>query len=138
MKLGFGILVEWGHTNYINNDTGKIETTPQPLPFYGIKTKEDLMEEITTYRKKHSGNYDASWGTVKNFSYNLEGNGTFKCQVQLVGAGDILESLKVNLSGEFKSKTNTSTSSSIYPVVADQNLSLLNNARIDPTKTVLL
>ena len=131
MKLGFGVLVEWGHTNYIDNTTGKIETTPQPLPFYGIHTKEKLMEEITSYRKKHSGNYDASWGTVKNFSYTLEGNGTFKCQVQLVGAGDILESLKVNLSGEFKSGTtgsNNVNTSSIYPVVADQNLSLLNNA----------
>ena len=131
MKLGFGVLVEWGHTNYIDNTTGKIETTPQPLPFYGIHTKEKLMEEITSYRKKHSGNYDASWGTVKNFSYTLEGNGTFKCQVQLVGAGDILESLKVNLSGEFKNNTtgsNNVNTSSMYPVVADANLSLLNNA----------
>ena len=131
MKLGFGVLVEWGHTNYINNTTGKIETINKPLPFYGIHSKEDLMEKITANRKDHSGNYDASWGTVKNFSYTLDGNGRFKCQVQLVGAGDILESLKVNLSGEFKSGTtgsNNVNTSSIYPVVADQNLSLLNNA----------
>jgi hypothetical protein len=129
MKLGFGVLVEWGHTNYIDNTTGKIETVNQPLPFYNIKTKEELMGEITSYRKKHSGNYDASWGTVKNFSYTLDGNGRFKCQVQLVGAGDILESLKVNLSGEFKNDTSGSnTSGSIYPVVSDQNLSLLNKA----------
>jgi hypothetical protein len=131
MKLGFGVLVEWGHTNYISNDTGKIETINKPLPFYGIHSKEELMEKITANRKDHSGNYDASWGTVKNFSYTLDGNGRFKCQVQLVGAGDILESLKVNLSGEFKSSTtgsNNVNTSSIYPVVADQNLSLLNNA----------
>ena len=129
MKLGFGILVEWGHTNYIDNTTGKIETVNQPLPFYGIHTKEKLMEEIMTYRKNHSGNYDATWGTVKNFSYTLDGNGRFKCQVQLVGAGDILESLKVNLSGEFKNDTSGSnTSGSIYPVVSDANLSLLNKA----------
>lgn len=129
MKLGFGVLVEWGHTNYIDNTTGKIETVNQPLPFYGIHTKEELLENIAAYRKKHSGNYDASWGTVKNFSYTLDGNGKFKCQVQLVGAGDILESLKVNLSGEFKSTTTGSNNTgSIYPVVADANLSLLNSA----------
>lgn len=134
MKLGFGVLVEWGHTNYISNDTGKIETVNQPLPFYGIHTKEKLMEEITANRKKHSGNYDASWGTVKNFSYTLDGNGRFKCQVQLVGAGDILESLQVNLSGEFKNgaiknvASNNVNTSSMYPVVADANLSLLNSA----------
>jgi hypothetical protein len=134
MKLGFGVLVEWGHTNYISNDTGKIETINKPLPFYGIHTKEELMEKIADNRKNHSGNYDASWGTVKNFSYTLDGNGRFKCQVQLVGAGDILESLKVNLSGEFKSDaatnvaSNNVNTSSMYPVVADANLSLLNSA----------
>jgi hypothetical protein len=134
MKLGFGVLVEWGHTNYINNDTGTIETTPLPLPFYGIDTKEELMEKIAANRKNHSGNYDASWGTVKNFSYTLDGNGRFKCQVQLVGAGDILESLKVNLSGEFKSEnppnvaSDNANTSSMYPVVSDKNLSLLNSA----------
>jgi hypothetical protein len=129
MKLGFGVLVEWGHTYYIDNDTESIQSNPLPLPFYGIKTKEDLMEKITTQRKKYSGNYDATWGTVKNFSYTLDGNGRFKCQVQLVGAGDILESLKVNLSGEFESDTSGSNASgSIYPVVSDANLSLLNSA----------
>jgi hypothetical protein len=134
MKLGFGVLVEWGHTYYIDNDNGSIQSNPLPLPFYGIHTKEDLMEKITTQRKKYSGNYDASWGTVKNFSYTLDGNGRFKCQVQLVGAGDILESLKVNFSGEFKSETpsnvasNNVNTSSIYPVVSDANLSLLNSA----------
>jgi hypothetical protein len=133
MKLGFGLLVEWGHTFYIDNDTEKIESVPTPLPFYGIKTKEELMEKITAHRIQHSGNYDATWGTIKNFTYSLADNGSFKCQVQLVGAGDILESLKINLSGEFSNKTNSTAgqsqiTSSIYPVVADQNQSLLNSA----------
>jgi hypothetical protein len=130
MKLGFGLLVEWGHTFYIDNDTEKIENTPLPLPFYKIDTKEKLLEEITANRIKHSGNYDATWGTIKNFTYSLSDNGSFKCQVQLVGAGDILESLKVNLSGEFKSAspTNSQVTSSIYPVIADQKSSTLNSA----------
>lgn len=130
MKLGFGLLVEWGHTFYIDNNTEKIENTPLPIGFYGIHTKEKLMEEITANRIKHSGNYDATWGTIKNFTYSLADNGSFKCQVQLVGAGDILESLKINLSGEFRSNISSSSeiTSSIYPVVADQNQSLLNSA----------
>lgn len=130
MKLGFGLLVEWGHTFYIDNKTEKIESIADPLPFYGIKTKEKLLEEITANRIKHSGNYDATWGTIKNFTYSLSDNGSFKCQVQLVGAGDILESLKVNLSGEFKSAspTNSQVTSSIYPVIADQKSSTLNSA----------
>ena len=133
MKLGFSLLVEWGHTFFIDNKTGKIESNVKPLEFYGIHSKEDLMEEITSHRILHSGNYDATWGTVKNFTYTLDGNGAFKCQVQLVGAGDILESLKVNVSGNFGQPSNlnslqTQMTSSIYPVIADANESLLNGA----------
>jgi len=130
MKLGFGLLVEWGHTYYIDNDTEKIENVPQPLPFYGIHTKEELMGAITTHRKNHSGNYDASWGIIKNFTYTLEGNGLFKCQVQLVGAGDILESLKINVSGDYTGSVEVGLdiSGSIYPVVSDVNKSMLNKA----------
>jgi hypothetical protein len=130
MKLGFGLLVEWGHTYYIDNKTEKIENVPQPLPFYNITTKEELMGAITTHRKLHSGNYDASWGTIKNFTYSLSKNGTFNCQVQLVGAGDILESLKINISGDYSGSTPTDNelSGSVYPVVSDSNKSLLNGA----------
>jgi hypothetical protein len=128
MKLGFGLLVEWGHTYYIDNKTEKIENVPQPLPFYDITTKEELMGAITTHRKLHSGNYDATWGTIKNFTYSLSKNGTFNCQVQLVGAGDILESLKVNISGETLNNalSGSEISGSIYPVVSDFTKSKLN------------
>jgi len=136
MKLGFSVLVEWGHTPYIKNDyseTNKIETIPQPMNFYGIKTKDVLMKTIQSKRVDHAGNYDAMWGTVKNFSYSFEGNGTFVCKVDLVGAGDVLESLKINQSGNATAptpadSTEGKTPETPYPVVANSNLSLLNQA----------
>lgn len=130
MRLGFGVLIEWGHTPYIINEGG-LEKNPIPLTFFEIPDKEDLMKQIQTKRVLHSGNYDALWGTVKNFSYSLEDNGTFKCQVQLVGAGDILESLKINQSGREKTEEEDNTNSepeSIYATVSDKNKSLLNRA----------
>jgi hypothetical protein len=138
MKLGFSVLIEWGHIPYIKNDyssTNKIETIPQPMDFYGIETKEVLMKTIQSKRVTHAGNYDAMWGTVKNFSYSFEGNGTFVCKIDLVGAGDVLESLKINQSGNATAVTPTETEpseekkpKSPYPVVANANLSLLNQA----------
>jgi hypothetical protein len=137
MKLGFSVLIEWGHIPYIKNDyseTNKIETIPQPMDFYGISTKDVLMKSIQSKRVDHAGNYDAMWGTVKNFSYSFEGNGTFVCKVDLVGAGDVLESLKINQSGNVTVTTITSgsleekTPETPYPVVANSNLSLLNQA----------
>lgn len=126
MKLGFSILIEWGHIPYLDND-GVLVKNPQPMDFYGIQDKEELMVDIQKRRVLHSGNYDAMWGTVKNFSYSFEENGQFKCKVDLVGAGDILESLKINQSGTFQSdKPSSELVDSTYPVVANQNLSLLN------------
>jgi hypothetical protein len=129
MKLGFSILIEWGHIPYINND-GDFQPNPFPMDFYDMKDKEQLMEEIQRKRVYHAGNYDAMWGTIKNFSYSFEGNGEFKCKVDLVGAGDILESLKINLSGtageSTKKDKNEEISESPYPTIADANKSLLN------------
>ena len=125
MKLGFSVLIEWGHIPYLDNKTQKLETNPIPIGFYGIETKEELMAKIQEKRVYHSGNYDAMWGTVKNFSYSYGENGEFKCKVDLVGAGDILESLKINQSGnseDINAETNE------YPVVADAHKSLLNEA----------
>ena len=124
MKLGFSVLIEWGHIPYLDNK-GTLGTNPIPLEFYGIKTKEELMQEIQKKRVYHSGNYDAMWGTVKNFSYSYGESGEFKCKVDLVGAGDILESLKINQSGN---SGDIETSGSAYPVVSDANKSLLNEA----------
>jgi hypothetical protein len=133
MKLGFSILIEWGHLPYINNDyssTNKLETVPQLMDFYGINNKEQLMEEIQKRRVIHAGNYDAMWGTIKNFSYSFEGNGEFKCKVDLVGAGDILESLKINQSGTSGESSTKDKDEEIvnspYPTIADQNKSKLN------------
>jgi hypothetical protein len=127
MKLGFSILIEWGHIPFLDND-GVLVKNPQPMDFYGVQDKEELMADIQKRRVLHSGNYDAMWGTVKNFSYSFEGNGQFKCKVDIVGAGDILESLKINQSGTAQAEAKSPPSGSSYPVVANQNLSLLNEA----------
>ena len=124
MKLGFSVLIEWGHAPFLDNK-GTLVPNPAPLSFYDIKTKEVLMTKIQEKRVYHSGNYDAMWGTIKNFSYSYGASGEFKCKVDLVGAGDILESLKINQSGNSGDIDN---SGSAYPVVSDANKSLLNEA----------
>jgi hypothetical protein len=141
MRLGFSVLIEWGHIPYINNK-GQLENKPKPLPFFksanqaGINDKEELMEEIQKNRVYHSGNYDALWSTIKNFTYSLEDNGTFKCQVQLVGAGNILESLKINQSGNKEKNKSSTSETSIYATIADKNKSLLNEALYEYYKIV--
>ncbi len=125
MRLGFSILIEWGHIPFLDNK-GILNPNPSPIGFYGVKTKEELMTKIQEKRVEHAGNYDAMWGTIKNFTYSFEGNGEFKCKVDLVGAGDILESLKINQSGNLKESVKAGNEN--YPVSSDANKSLLNEA----------
>jgi hypothetical protein len=126
MKLGFSVLIEWGHIPFLDKN-GELDNNPRPLNFYNIKTKEELMVAIQEKRVEHSGNYDAMWGVIKNFSYSFEGNGEFKCKVDLVGAGDVLESLKINQSGTINSlNLSEKEINSPYSVISNANLSLLN------------
>ena len=55
-----------------------------------------LLKQITKKRKSSCGNYDAFLGTVYNFSYNGDKDGAYICKIQLMGAGGMLESLKIN------------------------------------------
>jgi hypothetical protein len=54
MKLGFSIIIEWGHSVYIDNN--KELQQPQPLNVFNFNNKEDILKAInkkknTTLRK---------------------------------------------------------------------------------------
>ena len=96
MKLGFSIVLEWGHTFYLDNDNTSILQKPIPLDVFKLQSKEEVIKKIQNKRVEHSGNYDAMLGTISNFSWDTQSDGSYSCEIKLVGAGDILESLKIN------------------------------------------
>ena len=100
MKLGFSLVLEWGHTTFINNEG--ILNIPKPLNVFEYQNKEDIVKDIQKKRIEHSGNYDAMLGTVSNFSWDIQNDGSYNCEIKMVCAGDILESLKINQAIIFK------------------------------------
>lgn len=147
MKLGFSMVLEWGHTYYLdNNDQSKLYQ-PNPMNLFNTFTsKEDIVKEIQRKRIQHSGNYDAMLGTVSNFGWECKPDGTYLCNIKMVGAGDILESLKINQSIKNISSNNQSNFSKIESEIAgldeeekknltsligDRDLSILNRALFD-------
>lgn len=118
MKLGFSIIIEWGHTLYI--DDNKQLSKINPLNVFNFNNKETLLKEINNKKNLHRGNYDAMLGTISNFNWVCNNDGTYSCSIKVVGAGDILDSLKINHSS-FRDKTNENIP------YADKNLSILNN-----------
>jgi len=140
MKLGFTLVLEWGHTIFLgeNNNLEK----PHPLNVFQHNTKESLIKSIQNKRVSHSGNYDAMVGTVSNFGWEVQTDGSYLCDIKLVGAGDILESLKINQS--IKNSSNPPNSlepqdkDALSSNIADKDLSLLNQALFNITQKSLM
>ena len=138
MKLGFSLVLEWGHTIFINNEG--ILKNPKPLNVFNYQNKEDLLKDIQKNKIEHSGNYDAMLGTVSNFSWDVQSDGSYSCSITLVGAGDILESLKINQSigsSDISNVNSNSPEDNLTSSIADKDLSLLNQSLFSIYQQVL-
>ena len=95
MRPGYTVLVEWGWAPYLDTK-GELNTTVQ---FYDIvnnpKPKEKIFEELDA-KMKENGNYEAMFGTIKNYSWSARPDGGYDCTTTIVSLGEIIESLKVN------------------------------------------
>ena len=106
MRPGYSVLVEWGWAPYLTNSKS-LETNISFVDsvLNGGPTKEEIWKEI--YNKSaETGNYDAVYGFVKNYSWSAREDGGYDCSTTLITMGEILESLKVNY-GPFVDKAPT-------------------------------
>ncbi len=99
MRVGYNVLVEWGHSVYLNN-SGLIEprldfNTPAFTSFFEGKNEQTIYQNIQTEQKNTDGNYDAFMGVVTNFNWKFT-NGAYECSISVLTRGDVIESLKVN------------------------------------------
>jgi len=93
--LGYSIIVEFGHIPYINND-GVLQTQIKTLPVFSLDSKEAVASEISKLRKNTFGNYDALFGTVTNYSWVANQDGSYDIDLKIIGPGSIVESLTIN------------------------------------------
>ena len=99
LRLGFYVLLEWGHTIYLDNK-GTPQTTPKSLQnefFSNSPNVDTLLGQIVNARYDSNGNYDAILGKVVNFNWNFNSDGSYNIVLTVRSVGDIIESLKVNL-----------------------------------------
>lgn len=95
MSLGTSLFLEWGHTPYIDN-SGALQKKIRPINFFSFDDKDELLQAITKKREDTFGNYDGMVGTVYNFDYTSNNDGSYSCSIKLMGPGGMLESLKIN------------------------------------------
>ena len=101
LRLGFTVLIEWGHSVYLSND-GVVEnmnasnTLSSQFLNGGFADQKVCMKAITDNKKDLDGNYDATYGKISNFSWSFEQDGTYNITLTVLSLGDVIESLKIN------------------------------------------
>jgi hypothetical protein len=80
LRLGFYVLLEWGHTLYADNNGRDIIKNPLSLEteFFNQKNNiDDMLALVVKKRLEGFGNYDALFGKVVNFSWNFNNDGSY-------------------------------------------------------------
>ena len=103
LRLKFSVLLEWGHSVYYDStdkNNPVLVSNDKNLSNWFLKShsQQEILNKIEDYRKESFGNYDAFFGFVKNFSWTLKPDGGYEITVSLVTMGDVIESLKANVS----------------------------------------
>ena len=95
-KPGYSALLEWGHTAYFTNDEVFENNSYREINLSKGKSKSDILKEIEKNREESSYNYDAMFGVIENFQWNLRDDGGYDVTLKLISTGDIVDSLKIN------------------------------------------
>lgn len=101
LRLGYTVLLEWGHTVYLDNN-GNVQnlnndaTLAHSFTTGAFKDQVSVQQAINKNKLKYFGNYDAIYGKVSNFSWNYETDGSYTITITVLSLGDIIESLKIN------------------------------------------
>ena len=101
LRPGFSMLLEWGHSLYIDNSGNlqkTVETISPDLFFQSNQEMSNITDEIKRLREKSNYNYEAMVGYCKNFSWNYTSTGGYECSVSIMSKGEILESAPVKIS----------------------------------------
>jgi hypothetical protein len=113
MRPGYSVLLEWGWTPFLDNNnkyttrveyTDIIDTAHNKEELFRLQYAKsadgnyvnEKGEKQTT--KGYQGNYDAMYGTIKNYGWTARMDGGYDCHTSIVSMGEIMESLKINYS----------------------------------------
>ena len=116
LRPGYTLLLEFGWSTYLQTnddnrllveDEVKLESsdsffTPALSMLLNPKRKSQsnqyrIIQKIKEERKRTSGNYEAVFGKIENFSWSMDPDGSYNCTIILRGPGAVIESLKMNI-----------------------------------------
>lgn len=114
MRPGYTVLLEFGHTHYLEKlgDEIIIEDSIVPLDFFkeGYLTDSDdfnkVYQDIQKLKSEYGGAYEGFLGLVKNFNWSLQTDGSYACSIDLVSKGELIESLVIDVGADLDENGN--------------------------------
>ena len=109
MRLGYTVLLEYGNSIYTTNGTDKniLRNTLIEDMFFNTESNGsyiEMLEPIKDKRIEYKGNYDALLGKISNFNWTFNPDGSYSIELTIISLGDVIESLKSNLSIDSKTQ----------------------------------
>lgn len=97
MYPGIKVLVEWGWScNTAGTDFQSQKITGVPYTDDVLKNPAKVYAAIQEQKKLSGGTYDAIFGTIVNFSWNINKDKSFDCQTTVSDIGDSIFTANVN------------------------------------------
>jgi hypothetical protein len=100
LRLGYTVLLEWGHSVYIDNGENlqNFNSTLSNSFLNGkIKDYYTALALARTNTLAKNGNYDVMIGKVTNFNWSFNPDGSYDINITVISIGDVIESLKVDV-----------------------------------------
>ena len=107
LRIGYTMLLEWGWAPYLDNNGQLVHdyTTIIENEFFNSANNHmshlNFLKKINGYRAAKNGNYDALLCKVTNFTWTFSNDGSYDIQLSLISLGDVVESLKSNITPSY-------------------------------------
>jgi len=112
LRIGYTMFLEWGWNPYMEDSSNMvsdyftlIEQEGQGFfdwTYWKSKSYLGFLKRIENTRAKHRGNYDGILCRVTNFSWTFSQDGSYDIGIELISLGDVVESLKTNLTPSYQ------------------------------------
>jgi len=120
LRPGYSLLLEFGWSQYLDSeDNGKLKnfdnfyTKPLSAILNGGVGEDinqfKMFDLIKTARKDYRGNYEGVFGKISNFNWSFNTDGSYDIVITITGFGDVVESLKINLTSPYPNIKNKPT-----------------------------
>jgi hypothetical protein len=100
MRLGFSVLLEWGNSMYFKNDDTYVPDGGQEnsltSDWFKDSDYQSFLGKIRNKSLSSDGNYDAMLAKVSNYHWSFQKDGSYDITINLVSAGDVVESFKMD------------------------------------------